>query len=217
MSDTAAAILYFAIILIPISIFIIKKVLRKKQYNDERKILLQLTISNDLSEFYITRGFTPSKEELNRITNILAKCVLKNMPKQKVFEKIISFIPSTIPSIVDFKAFVYTNLLRLSTRFVPKQYVDRINMDAFSICDITEEELCDMFAIQKAGIRPEEMHLYRFNYEECAYAMLYNTVLNIEPMSDDFTEEVRKDILQKILAGAEEEGYYLLDEYKNNN
>lgn len=216
MSDTAATILYFAIILTPISIFIIKRVLRKKQYNDERKILLQLTISKDLSEFYITRGFAPSKEELNRIADILSNCVLKNMPKERVFEKIISFIPSTTPSLVDFKAFVYTNLLRLSTRFIPNQYFDRVNMEAFSYCDITEEELYDMFAIQKAEISPEEMSLYRFNYEHCAYAILYNTILNIEPISDDFTEEVRKDILQKILAGAAEEGYNLKDDYKNN-
>lgn len=207
-----------------VAIFAGPKIRQHREHAKDMKLINEVfndamyeELKDSIAEFFVTRGYTPSIEELNQITKRLMSYFEKDLPRQVLVEKLISFIPNITPSFLDFKSYMNLNIVRLIKRYVPNRWFDKISIASLTYCNLTEKDMHSIMALQKADIRPEEMSLYRFNYEQCAYAILYNTVLNIEPMSDDFTEEVRKDILQKILAGAEEEGYNLKDDYKNND
>lgn len=208
--------------------YIVKKINKNKEkaliqsyIDDATKAELNKITSElrgNIINIYTIFGYMPTEERLNSIvTDITTSLATKN--DEEIFEKIISFIPKTIPepNSLDYNLFVSINIDKIVNKFIPQKWQGDITIATSDYTNISEEELLNIVHRQKLMYKPSDIHLYRFNYAMFAYEVIYNCIQSIIIDDEDFTEEVRKDILQKILAGAEEEGYYLSDEYKNNN
>lgn len=198
-----------------------KKALIQSYIDDASKAELN-KITSELRVFiisiYTIFGYMPTEEQVNQIvTDIASSSVTNN--NDEIFEKMISYIPKTIPepNSLDFNLFVSINIDKIVKKHIPQKWQGDIIIATGDYTDISEDELLNVVHRQKLMYSTDDIHLYRFNYAMFAYEAIYNCIQSIMLDDEDFTEEVRNDILQKILADAEEQGYYLSDEYEINN
>ncbi len=190
-----------------------KKQEKQKQQNPEEiSKMYYMHVKKLLSHYFLIHGFIPSDKDLHYFTNRMILAKSAGHTDEDLAIIMISFIPMTQPTLEEFNKYLFINTDILIKKFIPQKWQSEISIEAYGYCNATENDMQYIINFQKDGFRPEEMKLYRFNYEQCAYAILYKTLLTIVPMNDDFTEEVRSNIIKKVIVGAEEEGYNLKDE-----
>ncbi len=168
-------------------------------------------LREDLINIYTIFGYSPTNEQLNQIvTDITTSTISKS--DDEIFEKMISYIPKTIPepNSYEYNLFVSINIDKIVDKYIPKKWQSDIHIAANEFTNISEDELLNIVHKQKLMYPQNDIHLYRFNYAYFAYEAIYNSMQTVVIDDDDFTEEVRNIILQKILAGAREEGYHLV-------
>ena len=198
-----------------------EKALMQSYIDDVTKAKLNKITSEvreNIINIFTIFGYMPTEERLNSIVaNITTSLATKN--DEEIFEKIISFIPKSIPkpNSLDYNLFVSINIDKIIKKYIPQKWQEEITIATSDYTNISEDELLNIVHRQKLMHTPNDIHLYRFNYAMFAYEVIYNCVQTIVIDDIDFTEEVRNIILQKILAGAEEEGYHLKDEYINDD
>lgn len=213
------AILYAIYLIVHIRNRRKEKALLQSYIDDTTKAELNKITSElrgNIINIYTIFGYMPTEEQLNQIvTDITTSSVTNN--NDEIFEKIISYIPKTIPepNSLDFNLFVSINIDKIVKKHIPQKWQGDIIIATGDYTNISEDELLNVVHRQKLMYSTDDIHLYRFNYAMFAYEAIYNCIQSIMIDDEDFTEEVRNDILQKILSDAEEQGYYLGKEYNS--
>lgn len=164
----------------------------------------QKEVANETRTLMRKYGVNISDEDIVRLSNRCEHATSKEAMAYIFF----SFIPDNIPTLESINAhapYYADNLLKLCPNtelrdYIREQFSDRISA-------ITESELSEIYNIQKQMQVQEHAHLFRFNFELFAFAILFHEVDEISIFLFPKSELERyKDILLKF---GEENGYSL--------